>query len=57
MLMKILLQLCTIKYKLIQCKIEDFEEFKYMISTSLTYIYTCLLNIILKQNKNNSFPY
>lgn len=37
--MKILLKLCTIKYKFIQFKIEDFEEFKYMISISLMCIY------------------
>lgn len=38
--MKVLLKLY--KYKFIQFKIEDFEEFKYMISVSLMYIYMCV---------------
>lgn len=45
--MKILLQLGTIKYKLIQFKIENFEELKYKIAISLTNKYI-LLNIMLK---------
>lgn len=38
--MKIVLQLSTIKYKLIQFKIEGLKEFKYMIVISLTYTLT-----------------
>lgn len=45
--MKILLQLGTIQYKLIQFKIENFAELKYKIAISLTHKYI-LLNIMLK---------